>query len=180
MVRISRAAEYALVALKHMAAAPDNLSSARELSLRYSLPAGRVAKVLQKLAAAQIVVSEQGAHGGYRLAEPVERVSFLRLSEAVDGPLRFAACERNPEGQCDREATCTVAGPVHQLGEQITALLSAVTVGEVLSAGLNLQVRDSIVAPQAAPGGDDAGSADTDGATDIRNTASREDTREQH
>ena len=135
MVRISRAAEYALVAVKHMALHPEDLVTARGLSTQYDLPAGLVAKTLQRLATARIVESEKGAHGGYRLVGSLDRLSFLRLTEAVDGPFRFAACEQNADRMCTRGDRCTVSGPVHALGARISALLSATTVGEVLQQG---------------------------------------------
>jgi Rrf2 family protein len=115
-----------------MAEEPDHLATARELSDRYSLPPGRVAKVLQKLASAHIVDSTKGAHGGYRLAGPIGELSFLSLSEAVDGPFHFAACDRTDGGGCEHDNRCTVCGPVHKLGEHVAELLANVTIGEVL------------------------------------------------
>jgi Rrf2 family protein len=132
MVRISRAAEHALVAIKHMSLHPDDLVTARSLSREYDLPAGAIAKTLQRLAAAHIVESEKGAHGGYRLYAALDRLSFLDLTEAVDGPLRFAACEQNSEGTCSRGSKCTVSGPVHEIAARIADLLSATRVDDVL------------------------------------------------
>ena len=84
----------------------------------------------QCAAAAGIVVSEQGAHGGYRLGGLLDEVSFLELSEAIDGPQHATAC--NDESECDRRSYCTVAGPVAALGTQITELLSGISVGRLL------------------------------------------------
>ena len=60
----------------------------------------------------------------------LDEVSFLELSEAVDGPQQVAPC--NGEIECDRRPYCTVAGPVADLGMQITGLLSGISVGQLL------------------------------------------------
>lgn len=129
MVRISKATEYALAAVQHLAlsGAP---ASARGLSERYHLPAGLMAKVLQRMAAAGIVASVQGAHGGYSLRVSPDELSFLQLSEAVDGPYRFAGCEA--DGTCESQEHCSVSATVHQMGERVTELLSHMTIGPLL------------------------------------------------
>ena len=131
MVRISKTTEYALVVMKHMSSAGNALCSVREMSGRYELPQGLLAKILQRLAAAGIVTSVQGPHGGYRLARDPDTVSLLELSEAVEGPARVIACEQ-PDGSCDRRSRCTVAEPVRAIAHQLTGLLSGTSVGSLL------------------------------------------------
>ena len=128
MVRISKSTEYALAAIQHLSAIGGTVS-VRDLSERYQLPAGLLAKVLQRLSAAGIVESIQGARGGYALRVSPDELSFLQLCEAVDGPYRFATCETH--GQCEHEESCTVSGPVHEMGERITELLAQTRVGRL-------------------------------------------------
>jgi len=132
MVKISRTVEYALVAVQHMVAHRGTLVSARDLSSALALPSGLMAKVLQRLSAAGMLESEQGVHGGYRLVRDPDTLSFLELSEAVEGPLRPAACGSGSEGSCDRGDVCTVSGPVHTLSARIVDLLSETKVGSLL------------------------------------------------
>ena len=132
MVRISKAVEYALAAVRHMYEHPGSLVSARDLVGTYQLPAGLVAKILQRLAAAGILASEQGVHGGYRLVRDPDTLSFLALTEAVDGPVRVAACDTGGSGTCDRGDVCTVSEPVHRLSEQIVGLLEETKIGPLL------------------------------------------------
>lgn len=134
MLRITKRVEYALVALQQMRLDPNRLVSARDLSERFDLPGGLVAKILQRLASAGMLESEQGVRGGYRLARNPETITLLELAEAVDGPLRVAACEGDPPGACDRADTCTVAGPVHTLRTRIETLLDHTTIGSLLGA----------------------------------------------
>lgn len=133
MVRISKTVEYALIAVQHMAVHRNDLVSARDLAGHFELPAGLVAKILQRLATAGMLESEQGVHGGYRLVRDPDAISFLELSEAVEGPLRPAACDSEGSGSCDRSDACTVAGPVHALSARIIDLLAETKVGSLLN-----------------------------------------------
>ena len=130
MLRITRSVEYGLIAVSYLDSRDGVLTRARDLSEQMHLPSGIIAKVLQRLAAAGIVTSEQGAHGGYRLAQSLDDVSFLELSRAVDGPQHVTPC--GDDGECDRRSDCVVAGPVADLGTQITDLLSGISVGRLL------------------------------------------------
>ncbi len=77
MLRLSKKADYALIAMKHLAIRPDAASaSAREIAEQYDIPVELMAKVLQRLARRGLVTSHQGTRGGYRLARG--RVGHLR------------------------------------------------------------------------------------------------------
>ena len=130
MVRMSKSVEYAMIAIAYIASC-DDIARSREVAERLDLPAGLLAKILQRLAVAGILSSEQGAHGGYRIARDPDTVSFLELSEAVDGRFKFAPCD-DPDS-CERSARCSVAGPVHELGDRISEVLAGVTLGALLA-----------------------------------------------
>ncbi len=67
-------ADYALIAMKHLAIRPDAASaSAREIAEQYDIPVELMAKVLQRLARRGLVTSHQGTRGGYRLARAASR-----------------------------------------------------------------------------------------------------------
>ncbi len=132
MIGISRRVEYALIAVQHMNQDRGRLVSARDLSAHYSLPAGLIAKILQRLAGSGLLESELGAGGGYRLVRDPDSISFLELSEAVEGRVRLAACDSDADGDCERRDGCTVAGPVHTLGARIVGLFADTSVGSLL------------------------------------------------
>ncbi len=69
MLRLSKKADYALMAMKHLAVRPDAASaSAREIAEAYDIPVELMAKVLQRLVRRGLLVSHQGTRGGYRLS----------------------------------------------------------------------------------------------------------------
>ena len=74
MLRLSKKADYALMAMKHLATRTDLASaSAREIAEQYDIPVELMAKVLQRLARRGLLTSHQGTRGGYRLAHGAER-----------------------------------------------------------------------------------------------------------
>ena len=69
MLRLSKKADYALMAMKHLALRGDRgSSSAREIASQYDIPIELLAKVLQRLVRRGLLASQQGTRGGYQLA----------------------------------------------------------------------------------------------------------------
>ena len=69
MLRLSKKADYALMAMKHLALRGDRgSSSAREIAEQYDIPIELMAKVLQRLVQRGLLASHQGTRGGYQLA----------------------------------------------------------------------------------------------------------------
>ena len=65
MLRLSKKADYALIAMKHLAQKQDATSaSAREIAGAYDIPIELMAKVLQKLVRTGLLRSLQGTRGG--------------------------------------------------------------------------------------------------------------------
>ena len=88
MLRLSKKADYALIAMKHLALrGPDGSASAREIAEQYDIPIELMAKVLQRLARRGLLISTQGTRGGYRLSKSTASISVADIIEAIDGPL---------------------------------------------------------------------------------------------
>ena len=93
MLRLSKKADYALMAMKHLAMRPDAPSaSAREIAEQYDIPIELMAKVLQRLARRGLLTSHQGTRGGYRLGRASSAISVADIIQAIDGPLTVTAC----------------------------------------------------------------------------------------
>src|SRR5215207_11005099 len=107
MLRLSKKADYALMAMKHLATRPDAASaSAREIAEQYDIPIELMAKVLQRLARRGLVTSLQGTRGGYRLARETARISVADIIKAIEGPLKVTACSTEAEN-CGQYAKCS-------------------------------------------------------------------------
>jgi Rrf2 family protein len=64
---------------------PDDALPATKLAEYHGVPGAYLAKHLQALARAGIVESTPGRRGGYRLARPAHKITFLDIVEAVEG-----------------------------------------------------------------------------------------------
>lgn len=133
MLRLSKKADYALMAMKHLAIRPDAASaSAREIAEQYNIPIELMAKVLQRLARRGLVTSHQGTRGGYRLSRPASIISVADIIQAIDGPLTVTACSSEAEN-CDQYAKCSVRDPLWRIRERILSALATCSLQEVSS-----------------------------------------------
>jgi Rrf2 family protein len=133
MLRLSKKADYALMAMKHLAIRPDaGSASAREIAEQYDIPVELMAKVLQSLARRGLVTSLQGTRGGYRLARPTSQITVADIIQAIDGPLTVTACSTEAEN-CDQFAKCNVRDPLWRIRERIISALTTCTLQEIAS-----------------------------------------------
>ena len=81
MLRLSKRADYALIAMKHLALHGDRgSSSAREIAGLYDIPIELMAKVLQRLVRTGLLTSQQGTRGGYTLSRPSSAISVADVT----------------------------------------------------------------------------------------------------
>ena len=99
MLRLSKKADYALIAMKHLAVrGVRGSSSAREIAALYDIPIELMAKVLQRLVRRGLLVSHQGTRGGYQLSRAPIQISVADVIQAIEGPVTVTACSTE-EGQ---------------------------------------------------------------------------------
>ena len=118
--------------MKHLATRPDggNSSSAREISESYDIPLEHLAKVLQRLVRARLLVSVQGTRGGYRLARSAQLISVADVIQAVDGPVTVTACSED-DHNCDQYTKCSIRDPLWKIKNRILESLTTVSVAEM-------------------------------------------------
>src|SRR5947209_2721604 len=135
MLRLSKKADYALMAMKHLAVRGDHASSsAREIAEMYDIPIELMAKVLQRLVRRGLLASHQGTHGGYQLARMPGQISVGDVIQAIDGPVTVTACSTEDE-RCGQFSKCNVRDPLWRVRERILAALGECTIAELASDG---------------------------------------------
>ena len=83
---LTRRACYGLIAAKHLAEhASEGSFSANDLAEFYRLPHEALAKILQRLATAGLLLSHHGMKGGYTLARSPQAISLLDVVKASEG-----------------------------------------------------------------------------------------------
>jgi Rrf2 family protein len=144
MLRLSKKADYALMAMKHLALGGDRglagpgssaglggSSSAREIAELYDIPIELMAKVLQRLVRRGLLASQQGTRGGYQLARTPTQISVADVIQAIDGPVTVTACTGDEGQQCEQFAKCNVRDPLWRVRERILSALGECTIAEL-------------------------------------------------
>jgi len=131
LLRLSKKADYALMAVRHLAlkAGPSS-ASAREIAEQYDIPIELMAKVLQRLVRAGLLISTQGTRGGYTLSRPSVAISLADVIQAIDGPFTITACS-SEKIDCEQYSKCSIRDPLWQIRERIAATLGTVTIAEM-------------------------------------------------
>src|SRR5215216_164527 len=140
MLRLSKKADYALMAMKHLAQKRDvSSTSAREIAEQYDIPIELMAKVLQRLVRMRLLASTQGTRGGYMLGRPPNAISVADVIEAIDGPFTVTACSTE-KNDCEQFNKCSIRDPLWQIRERIAAALGTVTIAEMAAENVSTPV----------------------------------------
>jgi FeS assembly SUF system regulator len=132
MFKLSKKADYGLIAVKHLAMhrSENHACSANEIAEEYGISTTLMAKVLQKLARNTLVAAKHGSMGGYQLAKDPERISALDVITAIDGPVLITSCVTS-HGNCDASSKCSVREPLRRVNESVMNVLSTVTIAQM-------------------------------------------------
>ena len=143
MLRLTKKADYALMALKYLAEQPGGAASAagegspavsaKDIAQAYHIPPPLLAKILQTLARAGLLVSHAGTNGGYALARSAAEISAFEVIRAIYGPLFITICI-TIHGTCDLAGTCTIKEPLRKVNDSIKDLLSGLHISDLIEA----------------------------------------------
>lgn len=155
MLKLTKKADYSLIALKHFALRQRETGqavSAKEVADTCGIPLPLLSKLLQKLGKNGFLVSEYGTNGGYRLARDPSLISALQVIRAIDGPIVLADCFTE-HTSCGHSGRCTVRKPLKRIHEGILSLLNSVSIKDMLQETDEAEkiVPPSLVALQSAP-----------------------------
>ena len=107
-MQITRAADYAVRVMVHLSSLPPGSRlQRRELVELSEAPESFLGKVLQRLVWSGLITSRRGGGGGFELAVRAEKISVLKVVEAIDGPIHLNLCVPGASG-CDRSLACAV------------------------------------------------------------------------
>jgi Rrf2 family protein len=135
MLKLTKKADYGLMAVKHLAEFHGEGSCrAKDIAEAYNIPLEALAKILQRLAKAGLLHSHQGMNGGYALAREPQRITALEVIRAIDGPLFITSC-LNHEIECYQSLKCTVREPLRKVNESIEQVLGRITMSDLAENG---------------------------------------------
>jgi len=107
---ISRSSEYAIRALTFLALQDlPRFHLARDMAELLGIPAPFLGKVLQPLVARNILASQRGRSGGFKLARPASEISLLQIVETQENLEPLHLCILG-QVDCSDERPC----PLHE------------------------------------------------------------------
>ena len=131
MLKLTKKADYGLMAMKHLAErAPQGACSAKDVADAYGIPQEALAKILQRLVKAGLLHSQHGMNGGYTLARDPATISAFEVIRAIDGPLFITSCI-TVRGECDQTERCTIREPLRRVNESIEQVLRRISIWEM-------------------------------------------------
>jgi len=134
MLQLSKKVEYGLIALRHMAMnSPGQVFTAKEIAAKYVIPYELLAKILQKLTKAGVVVSTQGMRGGYALAREPKKVPVSSIISIIeDVKPTIAECYAEGGESCSIFNACTIRKPLGKMQHNLNVLLENTTLEQIV------------------------------------------------
>lgn len=137
----SRACEYAIRALTYLALRDRRARSAcsrrrhplKEIAAQEEIPPGFLAKILQALVRAGLLVSWRGPQGGFSLARPARQITLYHIRAAIDGTEDLERCAAGLT-LCSDSTPCPLHRHWKPLRLQISSYLKSTTLADMAQA----------------------------------------------
>lgn len=127
MLKISRLADYGMVLMHALTKNGSVKLSAKQLSDVSKLPLPTVSKLLKQLCETNLVQSERGALGGYRLNRAPDRISVKDVISAIDGDVALTECAM-AESRCAIQDHCGLRTNWQYINSRVSALLDTISI----------------------------------------------------
>ena len=141
MLKFSKKADYALLALQYMATVQSGVDTVprvvntKEIAEEHNIPLELLAKVLQTLARHHLIESHHnGPKGGYVLAQAPGHITIAQVLEAIEGPLGLTDCshEKDDHSQCEQMSRCNIRTPLLKIQDSVFQLLNSMSIEDML------------------------------------------------
>lgn len=133
-MRITQEADYAL-RIVALLASHDSLVDANTIAEEAGITQQFALKILRKLSLGEVVSSQKGANGGYRLAKSPEGVTLKDIIELIDGEIAISKCLSH-EHICSRQGINKSACKIHlifdAINQDIVERLEKITIASVI------------------------------------------------
>jgi Rrf2 family protein len=131
MLKLTKKADYGLMALKYLAEHPEMPAlSAKDVSDAYGIPAQLLAKILQQLTKSGLLRSHAGMNGGYVLSRKAQDISAYEVILAIEGPFFITSCTKGTKS-CELTPSCTIKEPLAQVNETIAGVLKNISIQDL-------------------------------------------------
>lgn len=136
MIRFSTRGEYGIRMMMDLARyygrGPQALS---EIARHEALPASYLEQLVGRLRRASLVISSQGAHGGYELSRPPIEITVGEVMRVLEGPISPMICatEGETEAMCARQTFCGANVIWERVRDSVAQALDSLTLADLLT-----------------------------------------------
>ena len=104
---------------------------AGEIAGELGLPPNYLSKILHALARADVLVSERGPRGGFKLARPAEAISLADVIEPFDPLDQRRGCVLG-QGECSENSPCRLHDVWKRASDPMIDFFRETTLGDLL------------------------------------------------
>jgi Rrf2 family protein len=148
-MQLTRAADYAVRVMIHLATLPDHERALLPTLARATgTPESFLSKVLQALCRAGFIASRRGQSGGFEILPVGRQASIRAVIEAIEGPICLNLCLISG-ASCSRKPYCPAHPIWAQAQEAMLAVLDKATVADLAlqaATSLTRQIQTSLIA----------------------------------
>ena len=129
MFGLKRETDYAIQFLQFLDTKKKSFRSLREFSQKSGISFWFLQKIARKLNLAGVVEAEQGVNGGYRLSQPIKKISLYKVFEVMEGKPAITPCLRCEKYSCvNYNKKCSVKKITKKLNKNIIKMLQNITI----------------------------------------------------
>ena len=150
MLRLNRMTDYAILVLGALARRHGETLASGHLAQVTELAQPTVAKVLKMLLAAELVETQRGVRGGYRLMKILGQISLVDIVEAMEGPIAVTDCIEGARQPCPASNCCCMRKHWNHVNLAIRSALTDVTLEDLINPAALLPLPDT---PRLTKGG---------------------------
>ncbi|MDB4599721.1 SUF system Fe-S cluster assembly regulator [Alphaproteobacteria bacterium] len=131
MLRLNRMTDYAIVVLGALAHRHGDVVATAHLAELTGLAQPTVAKVSKILSAADLVETQRGVRGGYRLIKASADISLVDIVEAMEGPIAVTDCVDEAQAASAISNFCFMSSPSSHVNLAIRNALNDVSLEDL-------------------------------------------------
>ncbi len=131
MLRLNRMTDYAILVLGALARRHGETLASGHLARVTKLAQPTVAKVLKMLLAAELVETQRGVRGGYRIKKILADISLVDIVEAMEGPIAVTDCIEGARQPCSASKCCCMRNHWNHVNLAIRRALMDVTLEDL-------------------------------------------------
>jgi len=128
---LNKKTDYAIRALLALGSRPGTFLSAKAISAEQEIPYQFLRRLMQELIRHGLVVSREGATGGFMLDRDPDAIAVRELIEIFQGPVQVSECLFRKQ-LCRNRASCVLRHQILRIEQVVRDEFEKITIGSLL------------------------------------------------